>query len=194
MDRIYTGIGSRETPPDVLAEMRALGKALAAAGFTLRSGGADGADAAFEAGAREISGAALEIYLPWPGFNNNPSRLVGVGPRALELAAAIHPAWQRLGPGPRKLHGRNCYQVLGRRLDRPSQFVACWTPDGCESERERSTRTGGTATAIVLASRHGIPVFNLARPGRRAALLEFLAELGVIIPRATLKVDQACLF
>jgi len=37
-------------------------------GFVLRSGGAKGADEAFENGAGE-----KEIYLPWRGFRDNPS-------------------------------------------------------------------------------------------------------------------------
>lgn len=56
-----------------------------------------------------------------------------------------------------------CYQILGRDLSDPVDFVVCWTPDGCESEKERSRASGGTGQAIALASRLGIPVFNLAR-------------------------------
>lgn len=194
MTLYWTGVGSRDTPTDVQEEMRALGRVLAAAGYILRSGGADGADLAFETGAREIPGARLEIFLPRKGFNKNPSRLFGVGPNALALAATIHPVWDRLEEGSRTLHARNCYQVLGKRLDSPSAFLVCWTEDGCESEHSRSRGTGGTATAIVLASRHSVPVFNLKREGRRAALGEFLAQRGVALPKTTLKADQASLF
>lgn len=190
----WTGVGSRKTPADVLVEMRGLARELAEARYILRSGGADGADLAFEAGARDVPGAHIEIFLPWKGFNNHPSQLVGVGPNALMMAEAVHPRWKALDLGVRKLHARNCYQVLGRRLDTPSAFLVCWTPDGCESERTRSSATGGTATAIVLASRNRIPVFNLAREGRRAALREFLARQGVFLSKATLKADQVSLF
>lgn len=40
----YAGIGSRSTPPDVLAFMEELGQTLATAGYALRSGAAQGAD------------------------------------------------------------------------------------------------------------------------------------------------------
>lgn len=193
MNLNYTGVGSRETPPEVLEEMRRLARVLAQHGYTLRSGGADGADLAFETGAREVQDAKLEIFLPWKGFNNNPSSLAGVGPNALALAATVHPAWERLRDSVRSLHARNCYQVLGKRLDAPSAFLVCWTPDGRESEHTRSQATGGTATAIVLACRHGVPVFNLQVQGRRAALNSFLAERGVRLPTATLMADQASL-
>lgn len=184
--RCYTGIGSRETPQAVLEEMRGLAAALARVGYTLRSGGADGADAAFEQGARTVSGAPLEIYLPWQGFNGNPSPLNRVEQRALDVASRLHPAWERLSPAARKLHGRNCYQVLGFSLEIPSRFVVGWTADGCESHRTRSVKTGGTATAILLAERHGVPVFNLWKSGRREALTELLSKDGVTVPPLSL--------
>jgi len=39
----YSGIGSRETPDDILELMKAVAYKLAGRGYTLRSGGADGA-------------------------------------------------------------------------------------------------------------------------------------------------------
>ena len=44
----YAGIGSRRTPPELLDEMEVLGRQLAIADYVLRSGGAKGADSAFE--------------------------------------------------------------------------------------------------------------------------------------------------
>lgn len=185
--RFYTGIGSRQTPARVLEQMRAIAVALAQAGFTLRSGGADGADTAFERGARSVDGACMQIYLPWQGFNGNPSPLYTVEQRALDVARRAHPAWHRLSPAARKLHGRNCYQVLGLSLDTPSRLLVCWTSDGCESARTRSAKTGGTGTAIELAERHGVPVFNLGKPGRSAALQELLRKLEVALPQGVLE-------
>lgn len=175
----YTGVGSRETPEPVLALMRELARALARSGWVLRSGGAQGADSAFAAGALAEAPALTEIYLPWRGFNGSASTRFGVCEQALALARTVHPAWERLSAAATKLHARNCYQVLGARLDVPSRFLACWTADGCESAAERSARTGGTATAIVLAERYGVPCFNLGRAGRGAALREWLLEAAV---------------
>lgn len=186
-ERFYTGIGSRETPEPVLEQMRSLAVALAQAGFTLRSGGADGADAAFEQGARTVPGAHMQIYLPWHGFNGNPSPLYTVEPRAVDVARRLHPAWHRLSPAARKLHGRNCYQVLGLLLDTPSRLLVCWTADGCESAHTRTAKTGGTGTAIALAERHGVPVFNLGKPGRSTALRGWLQGLSVAIPQGVLE-------
>lgn len=187
LERYYTGVGSRETPEPVLRQMEALAACLARAGFILRSGGAEGADTAFERGARGVDGSRMQIYLPWRGFNGNSSPLYTVEGRALEVTRRVHPAWHRLSPAARKLHGRNCYQVLGLNLDAPSLFLVCWTGEGCESARTRTARTGGTGTAIELAERHGVPVFNLGKPGRSAALREWLKGLSVVLPRGVLE-------
>jgi hypothetical protein len=49
--KYYAGIGSRETPSDVCSQMTELAKQLDAENWILRSGGAKGADSAFENGA-----------------------------------------------------------------------------------------------------------------------------------------------
>lgn len=61
--RYYAGIGSRESPPGILALMVEVGKFLAQKGYVLRSGGADRADKAFEQGCDQVQGQK-EIYLP----------------------------------------------------------------------------------------------------------------------------------
>jgi hypothetical protein len=159
----YTGVGSRKTPPEVLERMRSVGYTLARAGYLLRSGGADGADQAFERGAKDGDGAA-EIYVPWPGFNDHPGGIVRRMLEAEAIARSVHPAWDRLSPGAKKCHTRNVHQVLGFDLHTPSLFVVCWTPDGCTGADTRTSITGGTATAILVAERYAVPVFNLKEP------------------------------
>lgn len=163
--RRYAGIGSRETPPEVLEVMQVCAAKLALAGWELHSGGADGADSAFELGANESRGAK-QIHLPWQGFNNNRSPLYGVTPEALKLAASLHPAWHKISQGAQKLMARNCYQILGRELNAPCAFVLCWTPTGGP--------TGGTGQALRLAEKHNIPVFNL----KKHSLGSFLSWLS----------------
>lgn len=180
MTRCYTGVGSRETPENVQAKMTQLAYMLDTCGWILRSGGATGADTAFEFGA----GPTAEIYLPWQGFNEHPSPLYGVSGRAVLLAREVHPNWGALSEESKALHARNCYQVLGRNLDAPSDFLVCWTPDGCEKEADRGPETGGTATAIVLARRHNVPVFNLKNPESRNRLGSYLlASVPMITPK-----------
>lgn len=159
---LYAGIGSRQTPDSVLDYMSRMAGRLAELGFVLRSGGANGADMAFEDGC-DASNGKKEVWLPWRGFNGHADTVFQPKAHHFEKAATLHPAWERLGPGPRKLHARNVGQILGMELNRPVSFVVCWTPDGCETEAERGLETGGTGTAISLAARCGIPVFNLRR-------------------------------
>ena len=60
---IYTGIGSRKTPIEIINKMIKLGQILGKHGYILRSGGANGADKAFEQGCDNVLGKK-EIYLP----------------------------------------------------------------------------------------------------------------------------------
>ena len=68
--RYYTGIGSRETPPEALQTMARCARWLAEHGLVLRSGGAPGADTAFESGVDQAD--AKVIYVPWDGFQGHP--------------------------------------------------------------------------------------------------------------------------
>ncbi len=158
----YTGIGSRKTPDETLLEMQTLAVLCTRLGYTLRSGGAPGADFAFEKGCSRAMGEK-EIYLPWKGFQKNPSELHHVCEGAMEIAAEFHDAWKYLKRPVKLLMARNVYQVLGINLDQPSDFVICWTPDGCISRGGRTKVTGGTGQAIAIADAYDIPVFNLQR-------------------------------
>lgn len=170
----YTGIGSRKAPPEILTRMKVLAAALVEAGFTLRSGAAPGADAAFESGCDLYKGSK-EIYLPWKNFQQHPSPFYDISEEALEIGADIYgPRFQYLKRPVKLLMSRNCYQVNGLTLDSPSKFVLCWTPDGCSNRSERSAKTGGTGQAIAYASSLGIPVFNLQREGKDEEFIEFL--------------------
>lgn len=172
----YSGIGSRETPPNILKDMEQF--ALMAAQFMLlRSGAADGADTAFETGCIRGTGAK-EIFLPWKGFNKNGSILHDVHPKAFEIAATVHPYFQYMRRPVKSLIARNMHQVLGPNLDTPVEFVICWTKDGCESHTTYDPKkTGGTGSAIALASKVEIPVYNLYIPNRLANAYEHLQRI-----------------
>lgn len=178
MNKVYAGIGSRSTPAFVQAKMAKIASRLCSLGFVLRSGGAQGADAAFESAVPAAT--AKQVFLPWKGFNGNSSPWYSVCDRAMDMARNLHPVFDALSPQVQKLMARSCYQVLGPDLDDPVAFVVCWTPDGCESERERSAATGGTGLAIALASRCSIPVFNLQRSDALDRLRAHLMAMGAI--------------
>jgi len=143
----YTGVGSRNTPAHILDLMTKLAVKLFQQQYVLRSGGAKGVDSAFEKGA-----SWYEIY-----YANDATT------ESMELAGQYHPKWDACKEWARKLHGRNAFQVLGDDLRTPSKFVLCWTPDGAINHRERSITTGGTGTAISIASAYNIPVYNFQR-------------------------------
>tara|TARA_R110000868_G_scaffold139053_1_gene353771 strand:+ start:615 stop:1049 length:435 start_codon:yes stop_codon:yes gene_type:complete len=132
--------------------MTKIAKYMAAKGYTLRSGGAAGADSAFELGADDRK----EIYLPWERFNFNKSPLYPPTTDALGLAAQFHPAWDCMQKPARLLMGRNSHQVMGLDLKTPTERIICWTK-GAKGE-------GGTGQAIRIARHHKIPVDDLANP------------------------------
>jgi len=155
----YTGIGSRETPDMILNCMANEAYNFAMEGYVLRSGGANGADTAFEEGCDSMLGGK-EIYIPWPEFNDRPHSETDLYPKKwsqwselFEIAEKFHPAWNNLSIGGKKLHARNVCQVLGFDLKTPSDFVMCWTKNG--------KACGGTGQAIRIAEHYGIKVINL---------------------------------
>jgi len=144
--KAYAGVGSRNTPQNILDIMTKTAIFLEKRGYTLRSGGAKGADTAFENGVKKLK----EIY-----YANDATE------QSLIIAERYHSHWHRLGSYAKKLHGRNSFQILGKTLNSPVEFVICWTPDGCERHIDRKITTGGTGTAISIASSSKIKVYNL---------------------------------
>lgn len=130
-------------------------------GWILRSGGACGADLAFE---KEVT--RKQIFLPWKNFNQNTSNLFEIPLACFEIASNIIPYWNHLTEPIKRLHARNVQQVLGLNLDSPSEFFVYWTPNG--------EVTGGTGTAIKLAIMNNIPIFNFANENDDYKLWQFL--------------------
>jgi hypothetical protein len=160
--KYYAGVGARKSPTDILAQMYDIAGDLACKGYTLRSGGAEGADEFFYKGAGALAGS-WEIFLPKERFRGFLSKVFGDGSfvthetslQAYIMATGLlgESHWNALDSFGKACHARNCHQVLGANLDSPVDFVLCWTPGGAT--------TGGTATAIKLAKKHGIPVINM---------------------------------
>lgn len=180
MDRYYTGIGSRSTPPNVLGVMILSGIHLASEGYTLRSGGAVGADTCFEAGAYTGSGS-FEIYYPNryetpSGKPRSPIKYnhyddVVIYQKAVKIAKEHHPRWQFLNEPTKKLMIRNVFAVLGQDMETPSKFIICWTPDGKAS--------GGTGHTIRVANSFNIPTRNLQNPEVFQNVLSWLNNKSV---------------
>lgn len=145
----YAGIGSRQTPEDVLKIIKTIGSFMVHKDYILRSGAADGADTAFEQGCDAENGKK-EIYLPWAGFNRNPSELSTPSQEAFDLAEKTHPEWEFLRHSAKKLHARNSHQIFGQDMKTPVKLVICW-----------SKGKGGTEQALRIARINNIPIVNL---------------------------------
>ena len=182
-DNIYVaGIGARDTPDTALAKMRGLGKMLANKGLVLRSGGAEGADSAFEEGWDSLSGRK-EIFLGWPGFQGRrpdgksvfhkemteDTQEVQIARKYYEQAWNARgqkdergrdsaSPWMRLGRGGKSLMARNTNQMYGRDVgtSKMTDLVICWTKNG--------ETVGGTGQALRIAEDKKIPVLNLGDP------------------------------
>lgn len=156
-NKIYTGIGSRYTPKHICELFTQIATELSSLEFTLRSGGADGADTAFELGV----GTKKEIYLPWDGFNGRhigPNYIVDDRPGYDTFTEPFVPHWDNCKASHRRLHSRNSQQIFGIELAIPTDFVVCWTENGLLK--------GGTATALRMAQYYNIPIFNFGNIGK----------------------------
>jgi len=149
--RIYAGIGSRQTPDKYCELFTNIGYDLANKDFILRSGGAEGADKAFENGC-DFADGMKEIFIPWKGFNRSDSKLYPPSDEAMKLAESFHPAWNNCTPAAKLLHARNGHQILGKDLKSPVDFVLCYSPGGFKS--------GGTSQALRIAKKYNIPIHN----------------------------------
>ena len=172
----YAGIGARATPASVLADMTVMSGWLARTGWHLSSGGADGADAAFASGA--LAGQRT-IWLPWRDYNGHRGpdcRVLSAAAMAacIEIAAPLHPAWERCSPAVRKLHARNAAVLSGGNLDRPVHAVVAFTSEGRVE--------GGTGMAIRIAEASGIPVLNLGSMSPRAVCERLAAICRALHP------------
>lgn len=170
----YAGIGSRSTPPQILNLMTHLASKLESLGYVLRSGGAAGADTAFESGVSDP--AKRQIYLPSHSFNQKNAGQGGFidasslphWQQALATVNQFHPAPDRLSGFARSLMARNAMQVLGGAMNEPSKMVVAWTPGG--------QITGGTGQALRMAQAYQIPIRNLGNPETLQNVLRFLNQ------------------
>ena len=129
--KYYAGVGSRQTPRDIIILMEAIASKLSQAGWSCRSGGAAGADRAFERGARcilsqYVDPPTIEIFTPgkklikWnysrssdSWFNKITNIKMESWLTAEEIASEVHPVWNTLSQYPKSLITRNTFQVLG---------------------------------------------------------------------------------
>lgn len=193
MNLKVAGVGSRQTPEDCLQMLAKITHRLVMQGIRHVSGNADGADFACQSGAH----AALldlgiyhptmfnEIILPFKEFNFNKLESMCTGnyllaenspayQEAMYTARQIHPIGDSLKGFALKAHTRNVLQIYGYDMKDAVDFVVCFTAKGETKTSHCTSKTGGTATAIMLASEHDIPVFNIANKHALHEIAEFL--------------------
>lgn len=130
----YAGIGSRKADDQQLALATKAAKYLNEKGYTLRSGGAEGMDTAFAAG-------AIEPIILRPHHASE---------EAMAIAERLHPAWHFCTKKyVRQLLARNVQIILGKDLDDPVDFVLFWCPD---------PTSGGTSMGLKVAKENNIPI------------------------------------
>lgn len=170
MKKYYTGIGSRESPPEICAIMTRLAEKLETMGFRLRSGGADGCDKAFAQGVEKEA----DIYIPFRNFDLNGQLtkiwhnyiVVDESDQEALDSLRFHPAPDKLTLAARKMMMRNWRQIVGKDGAPNSKFVVMWTEGG--------EKKGGTSQVWRIADSLSIPVFNLAREEDLKRINQFL--------------------
>ena len=166
----YAGIGSRQTPPEVIAIMQKTAALLALDGYTCCTGACKGADQAFANGAAS-KGGNINLFIPWPSYEQEWIRTIPnctvktISPNDTDAYNSVHrfhPAASKLKQSVMKLHARNYLIVDG------VDFIICWTPDG--------KINGGTGQALRIASEKNIPIYNL---GNKKTLLKFKERIAM---------------
>lgn len=176
-NRNFTMVGNRKAPNKHMYDMILCALLLFERGYIGRSGGAGGPDDWMEIAIRlyrEIfeKDCSAEIYLPWQNFNGKNSfdhelkehyisaKNLPNTDQAHGIASSVVDHWDELeeGSGGRALHGRNPYQVLGKRLNKPSKLLVC---SAIPTDAHGGVK-GGTGGTVRLALQHGVKVINVA--------------------------------
>lgn len=158
MDRLltYTGIGARQTPPKVLADLDYIAAELASKGWCLCSGSARGADSAFGDGAPI---ERQEIWIPQPGSNGHRTGDPSVKLLDRDTAARAEviddsgPDLRHVRPGARRRRPQRERQRAAALLDR--RLVAPAVLNGlCSAAPAGLFRIAESRSASQMACRH----------------------------------------
>jgi len=178
----YAGIGSRQTPQEVLDKMTEVAKYLDGLGYTLQTGftfknketnlDEEGADKAFSDGSKNKTlFGPYSIRKTVKGIVSADKYNEAVTEKSSAIVKEVHPAPDRLTPGAIKLMARNTNQIFGKNLDNTVDFVIFYAPETNNPLRPK----GGTGQAVEMARRKGIPTINMADTDWREQLKTALA-------------------
>lgn len=186
--KTYAGVGSRETPVEVGHKMVVYAQRLAKLNYVMVSGGARkkrdapdnvvSADHVFEHAVAQVKGKMI-IYRAYVNkFIPCGDAIVRI-PDEAQMAKAekfirkhrIISWFDKMSSWAKLLHQRNYYQIVqenGHKVD----FVISYSVIGEDGEP-----SGGTRTAIKIAEKMGIKVYNLYRPMDEVMLEQHISEL-----------------
>lgn len=176
--KIYTGIGSRETPNNILNLMENIGYKFAELGWILRSGGAKGADRFFEIGAdryyieRNIKNIVYKEIFTVDNFIKTDENYQFCLKYLLPVIDKNR-NFSTFKPYTKHLLLRNVHQIVGINQIPLSftKFVICWIPI-----EDYWRNAGGTRYALRIAHNLNIPIFNLLLEKDRKRLEEFILK------------------
>jgi hypothetical protein len=179
----YAGIGSRQTPQEVLDKMTEVAKYLDNLGYTLQTGftfknketnlDEEGADKAFSDGSKnKILFGPYGIRKTVKGIVSADTYNEAVTEKSSAIVKEVHPAPDRLSPGAIKLMARNTNQIFGKDLSSTVDFVLFYAKETSNPLRP----AGGTGQAVEMARRKGIPTINMADTNWRDQLKTALAN------------------
>ncbi len=179
----YAGIGSRETPDEVLEVMTKAAQWLASKGYKLQTGykrktgdriKEEGADKAFSIGAKN-----KELFGPDMANDKTIAIAHEVYPNLKGMWEYTYNKWvetvgetkaKEYADGAINLQARNTFQVFGASLDTPVDFVLFYAEETSNPLRPK----GGTGQAVEMARRKGIPTINMMDKNWRKQLEEVL--------------------
>lgn len=186
----YVGTGSRQTPEVVRKEMTRLARDLNKIGFTMRSGHQEGADQAFEHGAR----VKAEIYVPSSELSV-PTKFKGSKLFALDkfdekdskgLRSLVKKQFRprsNTDAGTYDAMTTSYLQMMGNKSGMKSAFVACWIP--VDNKRHSTDHT------IRMAQENDVPVYNayeyIQRYGEKEGLERWTQDVLKAANRAQMR-------
>lgn len=171
MSKYYAGIGSRNTPPQILSLMTDLASRLEKLKWILRSGGALGADSAFQFGINNPDNQRI--------YTSNSMYEEGNVSDAWASVDRYHPNSRKLNGYVRELMARNYFQIMGKHSGIPSKFIICWT-NSYETDEQGLIKdaSGGTGQAVRIAYANGITVYNLKHKEHLGRVLKFVDKVN----------------
>lgn len=176
-NKTYCATGNMEIGMKVKNILVEIGRVLALNGYTLRSGGAPGAESAFEEGCDSVGGKK-EIYLPFEGYNNKTTGVVTDmtnEEEAIKIAQRYYLLWFKLSNKVKQMLTRYSWAVLGRNLDDPVDFVIAYIrEDGKTTEQVVRVANGSNITVYNIGS-----IYRYSKEQAAEFIKEFAAKNGL---------------